>query len=96
MSKEKLIFLLQHLGFVINMKKSFLKPSQQIRFLGLKIDTQTIALVQAEKEMEKVILKCQNLLSHPQTTVLGLINLIVLMSSIVPGVLPARPQLSYL
>ena len=36
MSRDKLIFLFQHLGFVINLKKSVLKPSQQIEFLGPK------------------------------------------------------------
>ena len=39
MSRDTLIFLLQHLGFVINLKKSVMKSPQQIEFLGLKIDT---------------------------------------------------------
>ena len=42
MSRNTLIFLLQHLGFVINLKKSVLTPSQQIEFLGLTIDTYTM------------------------------------------------------
>ena len=36
-SRNTLIFLLQHLGFVINWKKSVLKPVQEI-VLGLKIN----------------------------------------------------------
>ena len=44
MSQETLIFLLQHLGFVINLKKSVQKPSEQIEFLGLKPDTHTMTL----------------------------------------------------
>ena len=88
-------FLLPHLGFVINLKKSFLKPSQQIE-LGLKKDTHTVTLALTEEKIEKVILKCQNLLSHPQTTVLESTKLIGLMSSTVPAVLPARLQLRYL
>ena len=56
MSQGTLIFLLQHLGFVINLKKSVLKPSQQIVFRH-KIDTHTMALVLTEEKMEKVILK---------------------------------------
>ena len=83
MSRDTLTFLFQHLGFVINLKKSVLKPSQQIEFLGLKIDTHTMTLALTEEKMEKLILKCQNLLSHPQsqTTVLELTKLIGLMSS---------------
>ena len=56
----------------------------------------TLALT--EEKMENLILKCQNLLSHPQsqTTVLELTKLIGLMSSIVQTVLPARLQLRYL
>ena len=89
MSRDTLIFLLQHLGFVINMKKSVLKPSQQIEFLGLKINTRTMTLVLTEEKMNKVILKCQNLFSHPQTTVLELKKLIGLVLSTVQAVLPA-------
>ena len=59
-------------------------------FLGLKIDTHTMTLALTKEKMEKLILKCQNLLSHPQTTVLELTKLIGLMSSTVQAVLPAR------
>ena len=96
MSRTTLIFLLQHLGFDINLKKSVLKLSQQIEFLGLKIDTHTMTLTLTEEKMKKVILKCQNLLSHPQTTALELTKLIGLMPSTVQAVLPARLQLRYL
>ena len=58
MSRDTLIFLLQHLGFVINLKKSVMKSPQQIEFLGLKIDTHTITLVLTKEKIEKVILKC--------------------------------------
>ena len=70
MSRNTLIFLLQHLGFVINLKKSVLTPSQQIEFLGLTIDTYTMTVALTEEKMEKAILKF--LLSHLQTTLLEL------------------------
>ena len=96
MSRDTLLFLLQYPGFVINLKKSVLKPSQQIDFLGLKTYTHTMILTLTEKKMEKVILKCQNLLSHPQTTVLESTKLIGLMSLTMQVVLPACLQLSCL
>ena len=55
MSRNTLIFLLQHLGFVINLKKSVLTPSQQIEFLGLTIDTYTMTVALTEEKMEKAI-----------------------------------------
>ena len=70
MSRNTLIFLLQHLGFVINLRKSVLTPSQQIEFLGLTIDTYTMTVALTEEKMEKAILKF--LLSHLQTTLLEL------------------------
>ena len=60
MSRDILVFLLQHLGFVINLKKSILKPSQQIEFLGLEIDTHIMTLALTEEKIEKIISKCQN------------------------------------
>ena len=62
--------LLLYLGFVINLKKSVLKPSQQIESLGLKIGTHIMSVALTEEKTGKVTLKFQNLLSHPQTTVL--------------------------
>ena len=38
-ARDILIFLLQALGFVINLQKSVLGPLQKIEFLGLEIDT---------------------------------------------------------
>ena len=49
MARETLIFLLQHLGFVINLKKSVLLPVKQIEFVGLVIDNGKITLAFAEK-----------------------------------------------
>ena len=54
----------------------------------------TLALT--EENIEKVILKCQNLLSHSQTNVLELTKLIGLMSSTVQAILPACLKLRYL
>ena len=51
MSRDTPIFLLQHLGFVINLKKSVQKSSQQIEFLDLKIDTHTMTSALTEEKM---------------------------------------------
>ena len=54
MARDILIFLLQHLGFVINLKKSVLHPVKQIEFLGLVIDTDKMTLTLSEKKLKHV------------------------------------------
>ena len=44
MSRDTVTFLLQHLGFVINWKKSVLTPVQKIEFLGLTINSVILEL----------------------------------------------------
>ena len=39
MARDSVIFLLQHLGFVINLKKFVLDPAQEIEFLGLIVNS---------------------------------------------------------
>lgn len=39
MARDTLIFLLQHLGFEIYLKKSVLIPVQQFDYLGLEVDS---------------------------------------------------------
>ena len=55
-----------------------------------------MSLTLIEEKMEKVIFKCQNFLSLPQTTLLELTKSIGLMSSTVQAFLSARLQLRYL
>ena len=39
MSRDTAIFLLQHLGFVLNLEKSILNPVQKTELLGVKINS---------------------------------------------------------
>ena len=43
-TEDTLIFLLQNLGFVINIKKSQLTPVKEIEFLGLVINSVNMTL----------------------------------------------------
>ena len=43
-ARDTVIFLLQHLGFVINLKKSVMEPVQTIEYLGLVIDSTRMTL----------------------------------------------------
>ena len=66
--RNTLIFLLQSLGFVINLQRSILVPLQKIEFLGLEIDSVRMTLTLPQEKVKKLRLKCQKLISNPRTT----------------------------
>ena len=41
-ARDSVIFLLQHLGFMINFRKCVLEPTQEIEFLGMIVKSKTI------------------------------------------------------
>ena len=81
MSRDTVIFLLKHLGFVINWKKSLLTAVQEIEFLGLKINSVNLEISLIEEKIQKVKTKCQNLLTEPETSILELTRVIGLSTS---------------
>ena len=58
--RDTLIFLLQNLGYVINLKKSILQPVKQLEFLGIQINTEEMTLSVSEEKMVHNIQQCQN------------------------------------
>ena len=70
MARDISIFLLKHLGFVINLKKSVLQPVKQIEFLGLVTDTEKIILALSKKKLKDVSHRCQEVFTQPKTSVL--------------------------
>ena len=52
-AKFTLIFLLRHLGFIINLKKSVLTTTQKIEFLGLEIDQVKFTLSLTPQKLAK-------------------------------------------
>ena len=51
---DTVIFLFQHLGFVINWKKSVLTPVQHIEFLGLKTNSVDLEISLTEEKIQKM------------------------------------------
>ena len=96
MSRDKVNFLLQRLGFVINWKKFVLTSVQEIEFLGLKINSITLELSLNKTKIQKVVPECQNLLNNRQTSILELTRLIGLLTSTIQAVLPARLSCRFL
>ena len=60
---NKVITLLQELGFTINIKKSILEPTQQIEFLGLILDSIQMKVFLPEPKVLDLIESCQAILS---------------------------------
>ena len=51
MARDTSIFLFQQLGFVINLNKSVLTPTQLVEFLGLMIDSVAMSLSLPEEKV---------------------------------------------
>ena len=51
-------FLLQQLGFVLNLNKSLLTPTQRIEFLGVTVDSLIMTLSLTEKKVLKIQKQC--------------------------------------
>ena len=82
-TRDTFIFLLQKLGFVINLKKSILQPVTQLEFLGLQINTEEMALAFSVEKLTHVIQQCQEVYSQTRTSVFSLTKLIG--QAILPG-----------
>ena len=87
MSRDTVIFLLQHLGFVLNMERSILNPVQEIEFLGVTINSLCLSLPQ---EVLKFQSQCQDVHAKGQVTVHKLRKLSGLLASTIQEVLPAQ------
>ena len=96
MCRNTVIFLLQHLGFIINWKKSVVTSVQENKFLVLKINSVNLEISLTEEKIQKVKIKCQNLLTEPATLILELTRVTGSLTSTIQAVLPARLQCRYL
>ena len=95
-ARETLIFLLQHLGFVINQKKSLLTPVQKIEFLGMEINSVTMTLTLPQEKVNKLLQQCQGVLENPMISLWNLSSLIGSLCSTAQAVLPSQLQVRYL
>ena len=65
---EALIFLLTGLGFIINVPKSITTPTQQIEFLGLKVDSVSLHLNLPREKLHHIRKEVRQHLQRPQVT----------------------------
>ena len=69
-ARNTIIFLLQHLGLVINLKNSVMEPIQTIEYLGLVITSIQITLSLTEEKLKGILKECKIIFSMKEITVL--------------------------
>ena len=89
MSRDTVIFLLQHLGFLINLQKSKLEPNTKLEFLVVEINSVDVATYLSEEKITDITNLCKKLLLQEENTTLReLTSLIGKLISTYQAVLP--------
>ena len=91
MARNKLIFLLQNLGFLIKFEKSVLQPCHRLEFLGIVVDSRGMTLTLPQEKVNAIIDQCQLFLSKDPVTVWEIAQLIEKLSYSAVAVQPS-PQ----
>ena len=87
---DTVIFLLQELGFEINLKKSVTTPSQEMEFSGMVINSREMTNSLPEEKLEKLKLQCVDLYQSPQVSTIQFTKVLGHLTSTIQAVLPAR------
>ena len=83
------IHLLENLGFVINLTKFQLKPTQTLEFLGFIVDTKNMTLVLPQGKVTAIKDLCSQMLSQTQLTVRDIARLIGKLTASIQAIFPA-------
>ena len=78
--------LLLKLGFIVHEKKSVLKPTQKIEFLGFIIDSNSITIEIHREKVELILLKIRTFLQNPSPTIRKLASVVGSVISIFPTI----------
>ena len=96
MARDSVIFLLQHLGFVISLKKCVSYPVQEIELLGLIVNSHTMTLSLPSEKIVKIKDQCLSFYNASEVSLVDLTKLIEALFSTIQAVLPARLQFHFL
>ena len=69
MARDSLIFILQQLGFLINMEKSYLEPTSTLEFLGVIVGSGEMTLNFSNEKLLKAQNNCLETLEKGTVTV---------------------------
>jgi hypothetical protein len=93
---KTLAFLIERLGFLVNKKKSVMIPSQEIEFLGMKVNSIAMEMALPNEKIQKIKEKCQQCIRAQQLSVRQLAEIIGMLSAAAAAVLPAPLQYRHL
>ena len=82
-------YLLENLGFVINLEKSCFVPTQNMEFLGFVVSTQAMTLLLPNSKVESIKSHCNYLLALPEVSVRDLFQLIGKLTASIQAIFPA-------
>ena len=82
-------YLLENLGFVINLEKSVFVPTQKLEFLGFVINTIDMILVLPDDKVKSIKSLCRTLLGQQLVSVRDLSQLIGKLTASIQAVFPA-------
>ena len=85
-----------NLGFVINLKKSVLHPTQRIEFLGVIAVSVEMTVSLPQENVELISERCQDILSMQEVLIKELAKLLGTLSSAALKILPAPLYMRYL
>ena len=91
-SQDTLIYLLQILGFLINIQKSIMNPTSILGFLGVLVNCEDITLSLQTEKARKMQKQCREILSQQLVLVRTLKKLLCRLASSALAILPASPQ----
>ena len=78
--------LLLKLGFIVHEKKSVLKPTQKIEFLGFIIDSNSMSIEINREKAEHILLKIRKFLQNPSPKIRKLASVVGSVISIFPAI----------
>ena len=87
--RDSTLWLLQHLGFVINWKKSVLHPAQSMEYLGFVISSIEMKRFLPPGKMSQLVQDCKDLILEKSASVRTLSQIIGKLTSTMQAVLPA-------
>jgi hypothetical protein len=89
-------YLLENLGFVINLEKSCFVPTQTLEFLGFVVNTQAMTLLLPDCKVESIKSHCSYLLALHEVSVRDLSQLIGKLTASIQAIFPAPLHYRYL
>ena len=82
-------YLLENLGFVINLEKSCFQPTQQLEFFGFVVNTLDMTLLLPDCKVEAIKSHCSKMLLHHEVSVRELSQLIGKLTASIQAIFPA-------